>query len=101
MNTVVYPLTACLPDAEPAGIAVDPNTGANPVHLDALIHELRQPLGVIESLTFFMELTTTDDKIRPRLEQIQSMLTKVHQMLEDANERGVSQWPSRLRHESR
>jgi hypothetical protein len=99
MNTVVSPFTAYLPDVEPAGDEELLNTGANPVHLDELIHEIRQPLGVIESLTYFIELTTTDDKIRPRLEHIQSMLAKVHHMLENASEQGVSEWPAHLRHE--
>jgi hypothetical protein len=99
MNTVVSPFTAFLPDVEPAGDQRIHNTGANPVHLDELIHEIRQPLGVIESLTYFIELTTTDDKIRPRLEHIQSMLAKVHHMLENASEQGVSEWPSHQRHD--
>jgi hypothetical protein len=99
MKTVVSPFTAFLPDVEPAGIEKpSSHTGANPVHLDELIHEIRQPLGVIESLTYFIELTTTDDKIRPRLEHIQSMLAKVHHMLENASEQGVSEWPAHLRH---
>ena len=97
MNTVVSQFTAFLPEVEPAGDDQISNTGASPVHLDELIHELRQPLGVIESLTYFIELTTTDDKVRPRLEHIQSMLTKVHHILESASEQGVSEWPAHLR----
>ena len=96
MNTVVSQFTAFLPDVEPAGDPQLSNAGATPVHLDELIHELRQPLGVIESLTYFIELTTTDDKIRPRLEHIQSMLTKAHHILENASEQGVSEWPAHV-----
>ena len=99
MNTVVSQFTAFLQDAEPARDKKVFETGANPVSLDELIHELRQPLSVIESLTYFIELTTTDEKIAPRLEHIQSMLAKVHHMLEDASERGVSEWPAHLRTE--
>ena len=94
MNTVVSQFTAFLQDVEPTGDQEVCNTGATPVNLDDLIHELRQPLGVIESLTYFIELTTTDDKIAPRLEHIQGMLAKIHHMLEDASERGVSEWPA-------
>jgi hypothetical protein len=99
MNTVVSPFTSFLPDVVPAGDDADLNTGASPVHLDELIHELRQPLGVIESLAYFIDLTTIDEKIRPRLEHIQSMLTKVHYMLEDASEKGVREWPAHLHHD--
>jgi signal transduction histidine kinase len=97
MNTFVSQFTAFLQDAEPAGHEEVRKTGASPVGLDDLIHELRQPLGVIESLTYFIELTTTDDKIAPRLEHIQGMLAKIHHMLEDASERGVSEWPAHAR----
>lgn len=89
MNNVVSPFTALLRDAEPASDSRSFDTAANPVKLDELIHELRQPLGVIESLTYFIELTTTDENIVCRLEHIQSMLVKMHHMLEDASERGV------------
>ncbi len=99
MNTVVPQFTAFLPDVEPADNEEVLNTGANPVDLDDLIHDLRQPLGAIESLTHFIELTATDDKIRPRLEQIHCMLAKIHKILDDANRQGVSQWPARLHHE--
>jgi hypothetical protein len=99
MNTVVAPFTAFLQDVEPSGHEEVLKTGANPVNLDELIHELRQPLGVIESLAYFIELTTTDDKIAPRLEHIQCMLAKVHHMLEDASERGVLEWPAHFRAE--
>jgi hypothetical protein len=101
MNTEVSPFTTFLQDAEPAMDGTKFDAGAKPVNLDELIHELRQPLGVIESLTYFIELTTTDDNIGPQLEHIQSMLTKVHQMLEDASERGVVEWPAHMRAECR
>jgi hypothetical protein len=99
MNTVVSQFTAFRQDAELADNREGFQTGVNPVTLDELIHEIRQPLGVIESLTYFIELTTTDEKIGPRLDHIQSMLAKVHHMLEDASERGVSEWPAQMRTE--
>jgi hypothetical protein len=89
MNTVVAPFNALRRDANSADGNEYLLSGANPVNLDDLIHELRQPLGVIESLTHFIELTTTDECIAPRLEHIQSMLVKVHGMLEDASGRGL------------
>jgi|GEM_PF-4345610 len=101
MDTVVSPFTAFLQDADPADRTGNLHSGANPVTFDEFIHELRQPLGVIESLTYFIELTTSDEKIAPRLEHIQSMLVKVHHMLEDANERGISEWPTHFQAKSR
>ena len=94
MNTVVSSFTDLLPDVDPADGTDIFISGVNPVNLDELIHELRQPLGVIESLTYFIELTTTDEKIAPRLEHIQCMLAKVHHMLENASERGMPAWPA-------
>ena len=96
MNSAVSPFNTFLPDVAPAAHSKVSSDGVNPVQLDELIHELRQPLSVIESLAYFIDLTTTDEKIRPRLEHIQSMLTKVHYMLEGASERGVCEWPAHL-----
>lgn len=89
MNTAFSWFNASPRDANSTDGSEFPNSGANPVNLDELIHELRQPLGVIESLTYFIELTTTDECIAPRLEHIQSMLVKIHHLLENASERGI------------
>ncbi len=96
MSTAVSPFTTQLRDADPATDEKISVSGVTPVNLDELIHELRQPLGVLESLTYFIEITTTDESISPQLEHMQSMLAKVHHILEDACERGVSSYPATI-----
>jgi signal transduction histidine kinase len=47
-----------------------PSTGDKPARLENLTHELRQPLGVIESLAFYLELIAAeDDKSRLHLRE--------------------------------
>ncbi len=63
--------------------AVVPPTGA--ISFEDFIHDLRQPLGVIESLSFFLELTSTNSKNSgPHLRQIRAMVHQAHRILEDA-----------------
>ena len=49
--------------------------------LDELVHELRQPLSVIESLAYFLEITSEDDKACRYLQQIQAMVLQTNQIL--------------------
>ncbi|MDQ2773946.1 MAG: hypothetical protein M3Y57_03310 [Acidobacteriota bacterium] len=49
--------------------------------LDELVHELRQPLSVIESLAYFLELTSKDDTVCRHLQQIQAMVLQTNQIL--------------------
>ena len=87
MNTVVSEFTALQQDVSlaPGEISLRSKTGASPAFLEELIHELRQPLGVIETLAYYIELTTTDENIAPRIQHMQSMLAKVHSILESAS----------------
>jgi hypothetical protein len=86
MNTVVSQFTALQQEVPlaPSGMSLRSQTGASPAFLEELIHELRQPLGVIETLAYYIELTTTDENIAPRIQHMQSMLAKVHGILESA-----------------
>jgi signal transduction histidine kinase len=59
-------------------------TGANPVLSEEIIHELRQPLGVIDSLAYYLELTAADEKIYAHLEQIRAMVSQANRILERA-----------------
>jgi len=45
------------------------------------VHELRQPLDVIESLAFYLEITASDQNVRERLQKIQAMVTRANQIL--------------------
>ena len=50
--------------------------------LDEFVHEIRQPLGVIESLAYYLELTSTDEKVNAHLRRIQLMVLQVNRILE-------------------
>lgn len=66
-------------------IATLQQTGANPVFSEDLIHELRQPLGIIDSLAYYLELTATDEKCCTHLQQIRAMVSQVNRILEHAS----------------
>ena len=53
-----------------------------PVLLSELVHDLRQPLGVIESLAYYLELTSTDEKVCAHLQRIQTMISEANSILE-------------------
>ncbi len=55
--------------------------------LENLAHELRQPLSVIESLAFYLELTSKDDGARSHYQQIQAMVRNAHRILAEATSR--------------
>ena len=59
--------------------------GANPVLSEEIIHELRQPLGIIDSLAYYLELTAVDEKICAHLEQIRAMVCQANRILERAS----------------
>jgi light-regulated signal transduction histidine kinase (bacteriophytochrome) len=50
--------------------------------MNELIHELRQPLDVIESLAFYLEITSSDQCVRERLQKIQAMVVRANQILQ-------------------
>ena len=86
MNTVVASLSSTAKDRPAARVDVrgHQNTGANPVYLGELIHELRQPLGVIESLAYCLELTSADEKACAHVRRIQAMVSQANRILERA-----------------
>ena len=49
---------------------------------DELAHELRQPLGVIESLAYFLEMSESDPQAAGHLQRIQAMVLKANDILE-------------------
>jgi nitrogen-specific signal transduction histidine kinase len=50
--------------------------------LQELAHELRQPLGVIESLAYFLELTSTDEQLSAHAQRIQAMVLQANSILQ-------------------
>ncbi len=60
-------------------------TGVHPACTDELAHDLRQPLSTIESLAYFLEMTTPDDRVCRHLEQIRLMVTRANWILDHAS----------------
>ncbi len=58
--------------------------GATPAALEELTHELRQPLSVIESLAYYLELISSDERVRSHAERIQAMIAQANRILEQA-----------------
>jgi signal transduction histidine kinase len=56
-------------------------SGATHSAMDDLAHEVRQPLSVIESLAYYLELTATDEKVRVHLQRIQAMVLQANLIL--------------------
>lgn len=52
---------------------------------EEIIHELRQPLGVIDSLAYYLELTAVDERFYAHLEQIRAMVSQANRILERAS----------------
>jgi signal transduction histidine kinase len=88
MNKVASPFNVVTQDA-PLGrssVITRSLAGAIPVLSEEIIHELRQPLGVIDSLAYYLELTAADQKICTHLEQIRAMVSQANCILERASD---------------
>ena len=46
------------------------------------MHELRQPLGVIESIAYFLEITAEDEQLCGHMQRIQAMVLQANHILE-------------------
>src|ERR1700751_2618965 len=71
MNKPRYPFA--VPGQEDS-LALREAAAVHAASLHELIHELRQPLSTIESLAYFIELPTTEDKICAHMQKIRDML---------------------------
>lgn len=67
----------------------NPLAGVNPGALDDLVHELRQPLSAIDSLAYFLEITSSDETVRAHLQRIQAMVSNAHYILDRSCDRAV------------
>ena len=70
--------------SEPAMAGVSEECGSA---WENVAHELRQPLSVIESLAFYLELTSKDAGACVHLQQIQVMVRRANRILADATVR--------------
>lgn len=69
---------------------------ASGVVSDDLAHDLRQPLGAIEALAYYLELTSSDEKTRYQAQQIQSMVKKANRILSGASSPTATPGPAVL-----
>jgi signal transduction histidine kinase len=92
------PFNALLQDVSlaHADISSRQMTGANPVFSNDLLHELRQPLGVIDSLAYYLELTASDEKSSCHLQRIRAMVAQTNRILERAVDRDERSFEPRL-----
>jgi signal transduction histidine kinase len=61
--------------------------GGDRVLVEELAHELRQPLSAIESLAYYLEITTESEQTRGHLEQIRFLVDRANQILREASVR--------------
>ncbi len=62
----------------------------SPTLMDELAHDLRQPLSVIETLAYYLEITSADQKVCAHLQKIQAMVSQAHSILERNHHSAVS-----------
>lgn len=48
-----------------------------------LLHELRQPLEVIDSLAFYLEMISSDEQVTRNLQTIRSMVVRATRIVEE------------------
>lgn len=53
--------------------------------LEDLVHDLRQPLGSIDSIVYFMELTVREPQIFTQLQKIRGLVAQASNILEQAS----------------
>ena len=51
--------------------------------MDELVHDLRQPLSTIECIAYYLEITTSDERVRAQAERIHAMIWQAHRILEN------------------
>jgi hypothetical protein len=87
MNKVAQPFNLTTQDVPLAHSEIFTRklAGANPVLSEEIIHELRQPLGVIDSLAYYLELTAADERLYAHLDQIRAMVSQANHILERAS----------------
>jgi nitrogen-specific signal transduction histidine kinase len=85
MNNAVSQVSAYVEDFPPSdGRSDHQQTGVDPLYLDELAHELRQPLSTIESLAYYLEITANDDRTCRHLQQIRLMVDRASRILDRA-----------------
>jgi signal transduction histidine kinase len=84
MNQIFNPVSAPGQDALLGRLDLTPPQirHSKDTALEELAHELRQPLGVIESLAYFLEITAEDEQLCGHLQRIQAMVVQANRILD-------------------
>ncbi len=64
------------------GLSCDPYADAHSAAFRDLAHDLRQPLGTIETLAYYLELTAPDESVCVHLKRIRAMVAQANRILE-------------------
>jgi light-regulated signal transduction histidine kinase (bacteriophytochrome) len=65
------------------------STQEKPLHQytsDEFVHELRQPLSVIDAVAYYLELTCKDKSASSHLQQIQAMVREANRIVAQASQ---------------
>ena len=60
------------------------SVASNTSALEEVAHEVRQPLSVIESLAYYLEMTSADEVTASHLRRIQAMVVQANRVLSQA-----------------
>jgi signal transduction histidine kinase len=84
MNQILTAVSARRQEAllSPVDLTPPQISDANANRLEELAHDLRQPLGAIEALVYFLEITTEDEQVCGHLQRIQAMILEANRILE-------------------
>lgn len=84
MNHVLSPLSTDASSVSRSDATHDAANSPERGGITDLLHDIRQPLSVIESLAYYLELTSTDNKTCTYLRQIRAMVCQANQILGQA-----------------
>ena len=84
MNQIFAPVSAPRQEALLSRMDLTPPqiSDSDATRLDELAHDLRQPLGAIEALAYFLEITAKDEQVCGHLQRIQAMVLQANRILE-------------------
>jgi signal transduction histidine kinase len=84
MNSIFAPVSARRQEAFLDRMDLTPPqiSDSEATRLEEMAHDLRQPLGAIEALAYFLEITTEDEQVCGRLQRIQAMVLQANRILD-------------------
>ena len=85
MNDLLSHRSVCQHDVSLVGDLRAAHPAESPDSWQELVHDLRQPLGTIEALAYFLELTAQDDNSCPHLRRIRNLVAQANRILDRAS----------------